>query len=134
MAVLCSEVVSQGQLDFGELVSIEEADGVAYDVGDIDRPDLVDKHARRSTPDLQPRAVDRTPSRARGGDDSHDRERRVRWRHHQPQAPAALLMTSWPSQVDSVYGSANHQISGSALRFSSFSTSASARNCSSHRS
>ena len=77
--VLYTKVVSQGELDFGKLVSIEEVDGVAYDVADIDRPDLVDQHPRHSTPDFQLGAVDRGSSRARGGDHSHDRERRVRW-------------------------------------------------------
>ena len=70
--VLYTKIVSQGDLDFGKLVSIEEVDGVAYDVVDIDRPDLVDQHPRDSTPYLQLGAVDRRPSRARGGDDSHD--------------------------------------------------------------
>jgi len=33
---LYTEVVSQGDLDFGKLVSTEEVDWVAYDVLDID--------------------------------------------------------------------------------------------------
>jgi len=33
---LDTEVMSQGQLDFGELVSVQEVDGVACDVVDID--------------------------------------------------------------------------------------------------
>ena len=70
--VLDTEVMSQGQLDFGKLVSIEEVDGVANDVADVDRPDLVDQHLRDSTPDLQLGAVDRGPSRTRGGDDRDD--------------------------------------------------------------
>jgi hypothetical protein len=69
---LYTKVVSQGELDFGELVSIEEVDGIAYDLVDIDRPDLVDQDPRSSSPDLQLGAVDRGPSRARGGDDCHD--------------------------------------------------------------
>jgi hypothetical protein len=76
---LDTEVMSQGQLHFGELVSVEEVNGVAFDVVDIDRSELVNQHPCHLAVDLQLGPVDRGPSRGRGRDDSDHRERRVRW-------------------------------------------------------
>src|SRR5579875_3005313 len=61
--VLDSEVVGQCELDLCEPSSCQVVDGVAHDIVDVDRANLVDQHPRRPTGDFKLGAVNRRAGR-----------------------------------------------------------------------